>query len=133
MPRIVKRDPVDEFVGQQIRWFRMKKGMSQTALGEPLKLTFQQIQKYEKGTNRVASGRLMKIAAILDQKITAFFPPEKEAAKAAEAAESQIMQMVDTPSTMKLLTSFRSIENDKVRSHLVGLVAAIAEEVGVLP
>ena len=66
-------DAVDKLVGRNIRVLRLAKGLSQTELADALGVTFQQVQKYEKGTNRVGSGRLLKISAILGVKITDFF------------------------------------------------------------
>jgi transcriptional regulator with XRE-family HTH domain len=66
-------DAVDKLVGRNIRVLRLAKGLSQTELADELGVTFQQVQKYEKGTNRVGSGRLLKISAILGVKITDFF------------------------------------------------------------
>ena len=66
-------DAVDKLVGRNIRILRLAKGLSQTELADALGVTFQQVQKYEKGTNRVGSGRLLKISAILGVKITDFF------------------------------------------------------------
>lgn len=67
-------DATDTFVGQQIRIARQASGMSQTELGNAIGVTFQQVQKYEKGTNRVAPGRLQKLADRLGQPVTYFFP-----------------------------------------------------------
>lgn len=116
------RDPVDAFVGQRIRVFRLKKSLSQTDLAGHLELTFQQVQKYEKGSNRVGSGRLLKIAEFLGQPVAAFFPREVVA-----NADSEVMNLVDKASTMKLLQAYRAIENDTVRSQLVSLVVAISQ------
>src|SRR5579871_6767012 len=66
-------EPVDKLVGQNIRIFRTAKGISQTELGNSVGVTFQQIQKYEKGANRVGSSRLAKIGAVLKVPISAFF------------------------------------------------------------
>ena len=68
-----RRDAVDMLVGQNIRILRQDRRMSQTELGRKIDVTFQQVQKYENGTNRVGSGRLFKIASSLDVPITAFF------------------------------------------------------------
>src|ERR1700727_2371498 len=64
---------LDKVVGRNVRVHRLAKGMSQTDLANELGITFQQIQKYEKGTNRVGSGRLFQIAALLEVPVTAFF------------------------------------------------------------
>ncbi len=66
-------DPADVEVGRRIREMRIMRGMSQTDLGNALGVSFQQVQKYEKGTNRVGSGRLWRIAGVLDVPITYFF------------------------------------------------------------
>ena len=68
---------VDVFVGQRIRQRRMMMGYSQEELGRNLDLTFQQVQKYEKGVNRVGAGRLFLIASILGVPVAYFFPEEK--------------------------------------------------------
>src|SRR5258708_12298781 len=66
-------EPVDKLVGQNIRIFRTAKGISQTELGNSVGVTFQQIQKYEKGANRVGSSRLAKIAVVLQVPVSHFF------------------------------------------------------------
>ena len=63
----------DKIVGRNVRVYRLAKGLSQTQLGEQLGVTFQQVQKYENGTNRIGSGRLMQISRALEVPITAFF------------------------------------------------------------
>jgi len=67
-------DPVDKFVGAQIRARRKKLGLSQEKLAEALGVTFQQVQKYESGMNRVACGRIAHISQVLDQPVELFFP-----------------------------------------------------------
>jgi transcriptional regulator with XRE-family HTH domain len=68
-----KPDVVDIEVGQRIKIQRLAAGLSQTALGEDVGITFQQIQKYEKGANRVGIGRLTRIARVLDVSVNSFF------------------------------------------------------------
>src|SRR5215211_1737448 len=68
-----KPDPVDVEVGQRIRIQRLQSGLSQTALAEQLGVTFQQVQKYEKGVNRVGAGRLTKIAEVLAVPVSTLF------------------------------------------------------------
>src|SRR6266705_3147392 len=65
-------DPRDAEIGKRIRARRLERGLSQTELGQRLGVTFQQVQKYEKGTNRVGAGRLQRVAEILDVPITFF-------------------------------------------------------------
>lgn len=126
MPKC-KRDPVDAYVGQRIRFYRLKKSWSQTDLAGSLGLTFQQVQKYEKGSNRVGSGRLLRIAELLGQPVSSFFPHDVAAAATSPAGDVEVMNLVDRSSTMKMLQAFRAIENDTVRSQLVSLVVAISQ------
>lgn len=78
MPRaIVTTDPVDLFVGQRIRAERLSKNLSQTELGLAIGVTFQQIQKYERGSNRVSASTLAKTAAALDIPVADLFPPRE--------------------------------------------------------
>src|SRR5262245_22934469 len=73
---MAKKEPkaTDVYAGAQVRMHRLKKGMSQTKLGDALNLTFQQVQKYEKGMNRIGASRLQEIANILDVPVSTFFP-----------------------------------------------------------
>src|SRR5262245_45385458 len=73
-------DSIDRIVGRNIRICRLQKGLTQTELADALGLTFQQVQKYEKGTNRVGSGRLLRIATFLDVPVTALFKGSYEMA-----------------------------------------------------
>src|SRR5947207_4631125 len=66
-------NPIDKHVGSRVRMRRMMLGMSQEKLGDALSLTFQQVQKYEKGANRIGASRLQQIAAILDVPVSFFF------------------------------------------------------------
>src|SRR5436853_4963170 len=82
--RMVKKapNPIDKHVGSRVRMRRMMLGMSQEKLGDALGLTFQQVQKYEKGTNRIGASRLQQISLILQVPISFFFegapaPPGK--------------------------------------------------------
>jgi DNA-binding XRE family transcriptional regulator len=67
----------DLYIGTQIRAARLERGISQTALGDVLDITFQQIQKYENGTNRISAGALFELAEFLDKPVTWFFPTRK--------------------------------------------------------
>jgi transcriptional regulator with XRE-family HTH domain len=77
MPRR-KSDPLDAMVGAKVRVFRINRGISQTALAEQLGVTFQQVQKYEKGANRIGASRLSQIATALDISIAELFEPSRE-------------------------------------------------------
>jgi transcriptional regulator with XRE-family HTH domain len=70
-------NPTDKYVGSRVRMRRLMLGMSQEKLGEKLGLTFQQVQKYEKGTNRIGASRLQHIAQILKVPVSFFFAPAR--------------------------------------------------------
>jgi transcriptional regulator with XRE-family HTH domain len=126
MPKRV--EPADRFVGQNIRIFRKAKRISQTELGYGVGVTFQQIQKYENGTNRVGSSRLMKIAEFLDVPISRFFdnvagPPGKPIAGAL------VTDLLASPYAVQMLQAFGNIQRDEVRRNLVVLTQSLVEPV----
>jgi transcriptional regulator with XRE-family HTH domain len=114
-------DQIDVFVGSRVRFFRLMQDWSQTDLAGHLGLTFQQVQKYEKGSNRIGAGRLSKIAQLLDKPVSAFFPggvkPEEE---------QRVFEMVDTALTMRLLVAFNAMESASARAALTNLAEQIA-------
>ena len=83
-----KPDPVDIEVGQRIKIQRLAAGLSQTELGENIGVTFQQVQKYEKGANRVGAGRLTQIARVLNIPVNAFFEGRETLDRVAQAVAS---------------------------------------------
>jgi len=106
---------VDVYVGQRIRQRRMMMGYSQEELGRNLDLTFQQIQKYEKGVNRVGAGRLFLIASILGVPVAYFFPEEKGFAMPDQA------MFVPTAGEIVLLQNLREMAKGK-RNAIIALV-----------
>jgi transcriptional regulator with XRE-family HTH domain len=134
----VKKTPdlIDRHVGSRVRMRRMLLKMSQEKLGEALGLTFQQIQKYEKGLNRIGASRLQQISKSLNVPPSFFFEgaPTGVAATADGPAtleeEGQSQYVVDFMSTaegLHLNRSFARIRNPKVRRRLVELIAALAD------
>jgi transcriptional regulator with XRE-family HTH domain len=119
-------DPIDKYVGEQIRRFRVMQGSSQTTLADTLGLTFQQIQKYEKGTNRIAPSRLLKIADLLGVDISRFFPSKDITSKAGALANDPIHVLSQTRSGQRLARSFVRIGDDQITGAVVDLVEAIA-------
>ena len=109
-------------------------GISQEKLGEALGITFQQIQKYEKGTNRVGASRLQAISRVLDIPVAFFFDDApgdgpKKAADANTASSSNLVtEFLATREGLNLNRSFIRIEDPKVRRKLVELVKALAHE-----
>src|ERR1700716_258054 len=86
LPKAKHLNSTDAYVGQRIRLQRMAVGMSQNRLGELLDLTFQQIQKYEKGINRIGAGRLFEVAGILGVPVTFFYEDADANAQAGGCA-----------------------------------------------
>jgi transcriptional regulator with XRE-family HTH domain len=113
----------DVEVGQRIRARRMAKGMSQTALGEMLGVTFQQVQKYEKGVNRVGAGRLVRVAEALEVPVSFFF-----GATDGGADTRAILGFLDTSYSLRLLRAFSRIPRAQVQRAVVELVESIAPE-----
>ena len=113
---------VDVYVGQRIRLKRSLLQLSQEELARQLGITFQQVQKYERGANRVSASRLFEIATILNVPVSFFFPEQRRTDDAYDLVDDQ--QMVS------LLRGFVTIDSPLVRKRLVNLVIAMA---GVLP
>ncbi|MBX9453073.1 MAG: helix-turn-helix domain-containing protein [Neoaquamicrobium sediminum] len=127
-----KPNPIDIHVGGRIRLRRNMLGLSQEKLGESLGITFQQIQKYEKGTNRVGASRLQAIASILEVPV-AFFFEDAPGGPGAEglSEESQTTYVVDFLSStegLRLNRAFVRISDPKVRTKIIDLVRALADE-----
>ena len=125
----VKRpDPVDVEVGHRIRIERLARGLSQTALANQLGVTFQQVQKYEKGVNRVGAGRLTKIAEVLGTPVAAFFSGKEvldtEQGKVSGAASP--LKLLTVSGAFRLLRAYADIEDSNLRRSIVDLVDQIS-------
>ena len=114
----------DVEVGQRIRARRMAQGMSQTELGNQLGVTFQQVQKYEKGVNRVGAGRLVRVAESLDVPVSFFFG----ATDAGSEDTRAILGFLDTSYSLRLLRAFSRIPPGGIQRAVVELVESIAPE-----
>ena len=127
-----KPNPVDTHVGSRVRLRRMLLGMSQERLGESMGLTFQQVQKYEKGVNRVGASRLFQISKILDVPVQFFFEeaPHADGAPARGMAEADsetfILEFLNSREGLELNRAFVKIANSKVRKSVVDLVRALS-------
>jgi transcriptional regulator with XRE-family HTH domain len=123
---------IDKEIGSRVRMRRVSIGMSQEKLGDMLGLTFQQVQKYEKGTNRISVGRLVDIAKILSVDIHFFFNGIKsvkpDSGFAEEASPPYISEVMSTPEGLQLIRTFTGIKNAKVRKSIVQLLSAIAAQ-----
>jgi len=121
---------VDRKIGQRVRARRLEIGMSQERLAELLGVTFQQVQKYEKGVNRIAASRLFDIAGALDMAVARFFDGLSggRSAGVAETRKDYIDDALATPEGAQLMALFASIKSAKVRRRVVELVRALTEE-----
>jgi transcriptional regulator with XRE-family HTH domain len=124
-------NPTDKHVGSRVRMRRMMLGMSQEKLGDSLGLTFQQVQKYEKGTNRIGASRLQQISNILQVPVSFFFEgaPNVEHGNSgfAEApSPAYVSDFLATSDGLALTRSFMRIKNSKLRRRIVDLVEQIA-------
>ena len=121
-----KANPIDAQVGNRVRIRRMLIGMSQERLGDLLGLTFQQVQKYEKGINRIGAGRLFEIARILGVPIDFFY--DGVGAPAEAEAAPPVMEFVSSGEGLQLSLAFMKIKDPKVRKRVLDLVKSLAED-----
>jgi len=126
-------NPIDKHVGARVRMRRMMLGMSQEKLGNSLGLTFQQVQKYEKGTNRIGASRLQQIAHILQVQVSFFFEgaPHVPAATRSEGmaeapSPAYVSDFLATSDGLALTKAFMRINDSKLRRRIVDLVEQIA-------
>ena len=111
-------------VGRRIRARRIAQGMSQTELGSRLGVTFQQVQKYEKGINRVGAGRLVRVAEALDVPVAFFF-----AGTDSDSVDTRaLMGFLDSTYALRLLRAFSRVSEPNLQRSLVELVERIAPE-----
>jgi transcriptional regulator with XRE-family HTH domain len=127
-------NPIDRHVGARVRMRRMLIGMSQEKLGEALGLTFQQVQKYEKGTNRISASRLQQISETLNIPLSYFFKGAPVSAGAvnggfaeSSSEDSYASDFVMTAEGLSLNRAFARITDPKVRKKIVDLVTTLAE------
>lgn len=125
-------DPIDVHVGGRVRLRRMLIGMSQEKLGDALNLTFQQVQKYEKGANRIGAGRLFRIAQLLGVSVQFFFDDAPDSQMQSGSGFSDMdpvplmMDFVNTPEGIHLNRAFAAIKDASVRKRFVDLAKALA-------
>ena len=130
-------NPIDVHVGSRLRLRRTMAGLSQEKLGKQLGITFQQIQKYEKGTNRIGASRLQEIAEILKAPISYFFEDapstNKEPNEAAGSGFSEssgadyVVDFLSSSEGLQLNRAFIKIEDAKVRRKVIDLVKVLAK------
>src|SRR4051794_12691440 len=131
-PKMGTPNPVDVQVGQRLRLRRNMLGLSQERLGDAIGLTFQQVQKYERGANRIGASRLHELSRVLDVPVTFFFDDTDPvrapamggfAERPAETFESDPLRK---PETIELVRAYSSIEDATVRRRLLDWAKALA-------
>ncbi len=131
MPR-KSPNPIDVHVGGRVRMRRMLVGMSQEKLGDSLGLTFQQVQKYEKGANRIGASRLYQIARVLGVPIEFFYDGVADDGQGVDGfAETEAghfeIDMLSTSEGIQLNSAFFSIRDPKIRKKVLELVKALGD------
>lgn len=129
-----KPNPVDIHVGSRVRLRRMLLGMSQEKLGDKLGLTFQQVQKYEKGVNRIGASRLFQLSKILDVPVQFFFdeaplgaPATMEPGSAEDSNDGLLFELLNSREGLELNRAFAKITDAKVRRKVIELVRSISD------
>ena len=113
-------NPVDKYVGSRVRMRRIMLGMSQEKLGEALGLTFQQIQKYENGANRVGASRLIQVAGALGVPLGTLFDGTASAARGEPDPHGRAL--LTRPHALRLVQAFGRIADNKRRAAILDLV-----------
>jgi transcriptional regulator with XRE-family HTH domain len=126
-------NPVDKHVGSRMRTRRLLAGMSQEKLGDALGITFQQIQKYEKGTNRISASRLQQVSRVLGVPVEYFYEggPQLEGPQpgfADGAASDYVSDFLLTNEGVQLMRAFLRIKDAAVRRRVIDLIDALGEK-----
>ena len=120
-------DPVDVHVGGRVRMRRLLLGMNQETLAEALGLTFQQVQKYEGGANRVSASRLSAMAEILGVPISYFFGDLQADGAPVDPAEQERRERLHRPETIELIRLYYAIPDQRIRHQFLDMVKAVAQ------
>ena len=126
-------NPTDTHVGNRVRERRLELGMSQSKLAEAVDLTFQQIQKYEKGTNRIGGSRLQQFANILNVPVSFFFEDGPDAssqrkAKGSDPSVTYVSEFTSSKDGLALIQAFMKLKDAKLRRSIANLVEQIADK-----
>lgn len=126
--RINAPDPVDQLVGRQLRKRRLELGLSQLGVAEAIGVTFQQIQKYEGGTNRIVASRLYDLAEVLKVPVAYFFPEAETGEANGEEGEFAEFGHPSPKETLNLVRAYYEIEEPALRKKLIELVRSVAAD-----
>jgi transcriptional regulator with XRE-family HTH domain len=123
------RDPRDADIAKRVRALRLQRGLSQTELGDDLGVTFQQVQKYERGTNRISAGRLFRIAEVLDVPVSFFYAGfETNGGSAGRRDIDAEFGFLQTSGAMRLVRAYSRITHSGIRQKLLLLTESLAGE-----
>jgi len=122
-----KSGPLDAMVGVRIRMFRINRGMSQTMLAERIGITFQQLQKYERGVNRVGASRLSHIASVLGISVGELF----ESVGPESSGLNSAARLLAEPGALRVLKAYARTTSPRVRLCIAKLVESIADRAPV--
>ena len=128
MARIGPRDEVDAYVGARIGLRRSALGLSQSALAQQLGISFQQVQKYETGQNRISASRLHRVATVLATSVEAFFPPVETARGPADMGWEALRHITATPDGRAVAAAWPLIEDRDLRKAVARVVRALARD-----
>lgn len=118
---------IDRYVGQRVRWRRQELKLTQEKLGGLLELTFQQVQKYEKGTNRISAGRLFELSSVLCVPVTYFFDGAEEfLPDRTDGCCGQCANQLSTAEISEFINALQRIEDQAIRKSLLALVESTA-------
>lgn len=123
MKKVKRPQPLDIEVGRLIRLRRFSLKLSQTDLADRIGVTFQQVQKYEKGVNRIGASRLQQIATALEVPVSYFFG---DASRRSGKPASEILELVQNPHSLRLLKAFTKIKSPSTQHSLLALAETIA-------
>ncbi len=121
-----KRDPHDGEIGKRVRALRLQRGMTQVRLGELLNVTFQQVQKYENGANRISAGRLQRIADVFESPITFFYSGIGDTGKSQSHFNQPEFGLFQSGDVIRLVRAYSRIKERSVRLELLRLTEALA-------
>lgn len=120
---------IDKRLGERVRARRLEIGMSQEKLADLLGVTFQQVQKYEKGVNRIAASRLAAISGALEMSVSEFYEGLIENSRDPTSTPRSLDRALANPHAVELVVLYDTIKNQQVRKRVLELVRAMASEV----
>ena len=126
--RARRADMRDAEVGRRVRARRLECRLSQTELAERIGVTFQQVQKYEKGVNRIGAGRLQRISEALEVPISFFFGGSATAPREASPGNESVFGFLQTSGSVRIVKAFHRIKSRKARQLLVEMAEELATE-----